>query len=679
MADIEPEQENELKRALNRRRQEVDSRGLHFAKNPEQAARTADVTWEEQHESQFTPRSRHQRAVEAALASSRRQEALQGKEEEPVAESQEPAASSGDAAGGTPVVGSDSGTVSSRLQRSGFILDGTVGNNEPTEPASPGAASTASSTKTTSTIRVSTAPQPTVLVDATLGINTRPAAVPSLRISSASSTAWGPGTHPAGSLSTSESAGAAAREGHASGSAEVWHAVVEGNLSKLVELAAQGVLNSGRMLDHNGHSIFWNAVAFQQPEVALFLLQRFPPGEAPFTSVDLGEVHARRGDSLLHLCLYLSDFSTSAAEVFRSVFRAGESPQAPRELANQHGQTFVHIAAARLNFWVLRFILSNSPDTAVLFQRRDSMGHTPLEILLRRFREITGFKLTRPAPLAPPPSEKLPPWSELRRYVPRSSGSAATLPFADLIVEVEDRASEDGVARVQAHRVVLAANSGIFHKKLQSLPIGKPLHLDPLCCRSVEVLLVVLSFLYSGELACAFQEDAFLLWQLLCLCTQYALPAPLAVYARTALLHSLGSARHAPVVPVLLQAADKVGLTSDEGLYAACVLLSSAQAVPGASGNEAQAQALLSALAEVERSVLRSQDMPGTPLMQPSPQQAKHEKTTWLLQRQSSKLLVPAGCGGAAAMVAAACQPPQASICHAAVPAAGPAPLGVAA
>jgi len=71
----------------------------------------------------------------------------------------------------------------------------------------------------------------------------------------------------------------------------LWHAVVEGNIKMLEELANQGVLSSGRVSDHNMHSVFWNAVAFQQLHAALWLLKRFPPDAVG--GVDMREVHAR--------------------------------------------------------------------------------------------------------------------------------------------------------------------------------------------------------------------------------------------------------------------------------------------------------------------------------------------------------------------------------------------------
>uniref|UniRef100_A0A7S4RQ62 BTB domain-containing protein n=1 Tax=Alexandrium monilatum TaxID=311494 RepID=A0A7S4RQ62_9DINO len=685
------EEESELKRALNRRRRQVDRHGSQFIKSPEQAARTADVTWEEQHESQFTPRSRHQRAVDAVNADGGAASAEGGKATDEPSKaaagsrgpSKEKVASSGDAAGGSPApVGAH---ASSRLLRSGFAVPG-LGVPEPAaEPAtgrasSPGGSS-ASSNRTTSTVRVSIVPQPVVIADATVGMSTKPARVPGLALGTTPLLAWG-------DVPTARNPRLDA------GNEGLWTAVVQGDLPTLERLTNQGSLTSGRLMDHNGHSILWNSVAFQQPQVALFLLRTFPPSDSSPTGINLAEVHARRGDSLLHLCLYLSDFTAAAAEVFRRVFRAGDQPQAPRELANQHGQTFVHVAAARLNFWVLRFILSNALDTAALFQRRDSMGHTPLDILLRRYVEDEGALPARPNPLPPLADARLPEWSALSRYTPCCNGNAAPPPFADLVLEVEDHSAPDGVAQVHAHRAVLAANSGVFHEQFRSHPLGEPLRVDPRCCRSAEVLAVVLGFMYSGELACPFEQDGFLLWQLLCLCAQYGLPQPLTTYARTALVHSLSSARHAPVVPVLLQAVDKVGLTSEEGLFAACIFLDNPEAAPIPGGFEGKAQVLLSALAEVELSLMRMRKASRTSMV-PTLQQQQQQATRtslwqwsccpcvqrWtqtptqlqaqaaggnvpcLLQRQSSKLLVPAGSAGPA------CQPLRDSVGHEVLPA----------
>merc|ERR1712192_26176 len=115
----------------------------------------------------------------------------------------------------------------------------------------------------------------------------------------------------------------------------------------------------------------------------------------------------------------------------------------------------------------------------------------------------------------------------------------------------------------------------------------------------------------GGEIHCNFAEDAFRLWQLLCLCVQYELPAFLTAYARTSLVNSVEQPRAAPVLPVLVQAAEKVGLTRSERCFAAFQLLNNPEALASlGDDHRRQAQVLLSALADVERRVMGS---PATP------------------------------------------------------------------
>lgn len=391
------------------------------------------------------------------------------------------------------------------------------------------------------------------------------------------------------------------------GDTAVWRAVVKGKLPKVEELAARGQLTSGRMQDQNGHSVFWNAVAFQQPEVALWLLRRFPPGPEP--GVDLAEEHARRGDTLLHLCLYLTEFRGPAAEVFSTVFA---SPEVRRERVNENGQTFLHVAAARLNFWVLRLVLSRAPELVGVFCAKDKDGMSPTDTLMRRVGALSGALPDRPSVQALGPEARLPSWSPLASFRPRvrrTMGFEAAPPFADLMLEVEDMSAEGGVARAAVHRVVVAVGSRRLHQHIRELPAGATFRLDPLCCHSGEVLDAVVSFLYSGEVG-DLPQDAFLLWQLVCLCTQYALPAPLAEYARTALVSVIDEPRHAPVAPVLMQAADKVGLTAEErGFVARAVLRfpAASAGTEGPPGGKARPQALLAAITETEALVFGPQ------------------------------------------------------------------------
>lgn len=237
---------------------------------------------------------------------------------------------------------------------------------------------------------------------------------------------------------------------------------------------------------------------------------------------------------------------------------------------------------------------------------RDSHGLTPLDILLRRMSEVA-----KPPPSLPPsprplgPEACLPSWCGLSKYAPQggSNGHPDDMPpFADVALEVEDSTKPGARGLLWAHRVVLSAHSGAFHSLMEQLRPGEVLKVDPQCCRSLEVLRSAVGFMYTGELHCSFGEDGFLFWQLLCLCTRYLLPAPLAGFARGELVRSLRQPRFSPVVPVLLEAAERIGLEEEEACFVACTLLSSPEALgAGFPTSESRAQALLAALSEVER------------------------------------------------------------------------------
>merc|ERR1712106_1005516 len=117
-----------------------------------------------------------------------------------------------------------------------------------------------------------------------------------------------------------------------------------------------------------------------------------------------------------------------------------------------------------------------------------------------------------------------------------ADGEAAP-PFSDIILEVEDPSASSGLVRVAGHGIVIAACSGALDVQIRAA--CGVLRVDPLCCRSGKVLLAVLHFCYTGDICLSFGEDAFLLWQLLCLCVQYGLPSHLTEYARCALVRSL--------------------------------------------------------------------------------------------------------------------------------------------
>ncbi|CAJ1409520.1 unnamed protein product [Effrenium voratum] len=364
---------------------------------------------------------------------------------------------------------------------------------------------------------------------------------------------------------------------------ELWEAVLEGNLAQLEDLLARGLLN-GRLCDVNGHSIFWNALAHQQVQVAMFLLHRFPPGGP--RGIDLSEVHAKRGDTLLHLCVYLHHFSAPAAELFQSLFgsRPGwdaESLQAYRCRGNAELETVAHCAAARLNFWVLRFLAAR--ELPLLFLR-NRYGLTAVEVLLQKLQDANvSCPLLATLPLSEAEMAR-PAWTDFTAYLPGRSQS-----FADLELEVQDETS--GSCRVRAHRAILAAASGVLHQQLLDLPAGRPLLIDPLCCRSRKVLEMALTFLYCSQLSCDFAEDGFRLWQLLCLCATFHLPEPLWRFAKSAMLRTLGNPEFAAVAAVALEAREEIHLSGPEVCFVAHALLRSPEAALRKWPTEQQRQA----------------------------------------------------------------------------------------
>jgi len=159
-------------------------------------------------------------------------------------------------------------------------------------------------------------------------------------------------------------------------------------------LLRQGVLQTGRAMDRHGHTIFWQIIARELPELALGMLQQFPPQVLP-TGIDICELHASRGDSLLHLLCASQRFDARSAELFKNILTA--MPPKMRVHPNKNGQTFVHTAAVRLNSWVLVQTLSRDPSLVELYSKRDASGWTPLSLLARHLRERTRMPREPPA------------------------------------------------------------------------------------------------------------------------------------------------------------------------------------------------------------------------------------------------------------------------------------------
>jgi len=373
---------------------------------------------------------------------------------------------------------------------------------------------------------------------------------------------------------------------------ELWHAVTSGNLEIVETIIYQGGLVSGQTRDQTGHSVFWDAVAFQQADVALLLLKHFTPGTPH--GVDLMETHHRNGNSLLHLISSIKNFTPSATELFWKVF--SEIPEGMYRHCNARGQTFVHTAAGHLNLWILKCAANGGLFAD--FSALDNAGWSPRRLL---DYHLSSWRIAEEIPPAKPlPVERcrIPPWCRLP--IPGSVES----PFTDVVVTVCEESSGAGALKLPAHAVVLATISSEWHRELQlawKSGSGAPvvLTVDPESCRSGQVLNYVLNFAYTGDVSCSFETNGPLLWQLLCLCARYNLPSTLSERAKVALLRCLNDPLCGNTIPALLRDAKDVGLSALERQFVARHFISQDAAWHGAEPAE-QSTLLTEAISELE-------------------------------------------------------------------------------
>merc|ERR1712048_1553437 len=133
-------------------------------------------------------------------------------------------------------------------------------------------------------------------------------------------------------------------------------------------------------------------------------------------------------------------------------------PEALRSHRNKKGQNFLHVAAGRLNFWILKFAAERGLET--LFSGTDEAGWSPCSLL--------EYHLSTRKLGEQPPGPKnltdacLPSWCSLGALqLPEPNSKPA---FADVILEVEDE--HRGNVKVHAHRVILAACCPAWHKAM---------------------------------------------------------------------------------------------------------------------------------------------------------------------------------------------------------------------
>lgn len=328
---------------------------------------------------------------------------------------------------------------------------------------------------------------------------------------------------------------------------ELWHAVHVGD-----ELAVKRLITPGkftaRTTDAAGHSVFWHLIAWGHLRLALVVLGRFPFEDPAGGGPDVDERHKTRGDSLLHLVCRVENFGKDAAEILKRI--ATSAPQAVLVCRNASGETFLDVAAAALNFWVINFTILQLNSVAQTFLRGPP-SHVeqidpPLRSLARRIAK----------PRAPPAPE-LRHWPGHLELLQMLAASPATgsVPYADVAFEVSPGGSTGGGAAggakatgnklVMAHRAIVASRSPVLLEELKRLPADTPLQgqdgaraclfrVDPRI--SKDVWKCVIYFLYSGEMHPSFpRQDPGQLLELLRACVTYQLPAPLADFAQACL------------------------------------------------------------------------------------------------------------------------------------------------
>jgi len=316
----------------------------------------------------------------------------------------------------------------------------------------------------------------------------------------------------------------------------LWRAIVHGDLASVESIIRHGGLVSGRTQDPSGHSVLWNAIAFERPEVALLLLRSFPPDM--LHGVALGELHQRNGNSLLHLVSSFQHFNAQCEGLFAMLFE--RMPEALRIHRNLRGQSFLHIAAGRRNLWILSYAASRG--LAAQFSVADSGGLSPQKLL---GQHLELMRLHRP--VLSTGGTKMPTWCSFSALQP---AAGAKPPFADVAVEIE------GVPeRIYAHRVIISAASQKWHQQLRATNGGDLQVLKITSCKSIEVVGFALRYLYTGDVESTFQKDSTKLLELLQFCRSEDLPSSLCAWAADGLLQS-----ESGFVATLILEAPKLGL-----------------------------------------------------------------------------------------------------------------------
>lgn len=234
--------------------------------------------------------------------------------------------------------------------------------------------------------------------------------------------------------------------------------------------------------------------------------------------------------------------------MFRRVATA--APPDVFQRVNCHGLTFLQIAAASLNFWVLTFVLRNFPVQA------QCLVGMPQNAPLKGLAEA----MAQPAPPSFTTPDTLPEHFKVSDMLQQDEFGA--VPYADVAFDVGPDRTGVAACRFLAHRIVVSQSPVLF-KALEKLPLSELprenthaaiFRVDPRI--SQEVWRSALQFMYTGVINCTYQEDIDKVVELLRACALYKLPKPLLEFAQLRLYHLLPRSPPKFVLQVFMIARD---------------------------------------------------------------------------------------------------------------------------
>lgn len=282
----------------------------------------------------------------------------------------------------------------------------------------------------------------------------------------------------------------------------------------------------------------------------------------------------------MHLICRAKKFDSLHAELVSKLLSStGGAPIICQK--NDEGQTFLHVAAARLNCRVLAQCLTVVPGLVTRIVELDSSGQTPLFILARHLQCLGGVPTVPTAPS-------------------RDEVRAASKPVggAEVALEVEDEVSGK-LVRIKCTASILKGSTWAT-----DLRDGSCLKVDPACCRSACAVRAAVLFLDGQPLSLS---DGRMLWQLLSFTVQYRLPGDLRRASIFGLLRSLEDPINAPVLPMLIRGALAAGLDVEQRRYVLFKMLTTPDALVSAGhsddGLQRQAKVVQAVLSEMEHQI----------------------------------------------------------------------------